>query len=154
MSTITLTLTPLHLALVVILAILIGTGIYRLKKKLISRRLSQQKNDAIQAEKAALKLLRKHDFEILEVQPSIDYQIRVNDAPQTVRISADFIVRKLGYTFVAEVKNGEDNNDITHINTRRQLLEYYMAYGTDGILLVNMQQKQINQVQFDFDNET
>lgn len=151
MTNASITLQTSHLFLILFGVLLLLYLYYKLKTWLISLKFSRQKNGAILAEKAAAYLLTKHGFEILQVQPSLTYRMLVNQIDYPVRISADFLVRKEGFSFIAEVKNGLLNNDITNIATRRQLLEYYMAYKADGILLVDMTRKTINLIEFGFE---
>jgi len=66
---------------------------------------------------------------------------------------AEKILRKNGYEiFVVEVKSGEKIPYITNRETRRQMLEYYLAYQPCGILLLNMKNKSISEVKFQFES--
>ncbi len=49
---------------------------------------------------------------------------------------------------VAEVKTGERAPSLTTAATRRQLLEYAVAYGADGVLLVDPEAGAIREVDF------
>ena len=64
----------------------------------------------------------------------------------------DYLVKKRGKVYVVEVKSGEKTSYITNRETRRQMLEYYFAYQPKGILLLNMKNKSISEVKFQFKN--
>ena len=49
---------------------------------------------------------------------------------------------------MAEVKTGAVATKIETAATRRQMLEYAVAFGTDGVLLVDMQAREIRDVVF------
>jgi hypothetical protein len=49
---------------------------------------------------------------------------------------------------VAEVKSGVDSTKVTSRSTRRQLLEYLLAFDVEGVLLVDMQRHAIHEVSF------
>jgi hypothetical protein len=61
-------------------------------------------------------------------------------------------ILKRGKVFVVEVKSGEKIPYITNRETRRQMLEYYLAYQPCGILLLNMKNKTISEVKFQFES--
>lgn len=65
-----------------------------------------------------------------------------------VTLRADALVQRGGRRFIAEVKSTPLVADLKHGPTRRQLLEYAIAYGTDGVLLVDTQAARIDEVTF------
>ncbi len=72
----------------------------------------------------------------------------MNRAPCTVELKADLLVAKGGRQFVAEVKTGTLAPQIRTSATRRQLLEYRLAYDVDGVLLVDMENGSISEIDF------
>jgi hypothetical protein len=74
--------------------------------------------------------------------------MRVDRQTLAARVRADFVVRRLGRRFVAEVKSGALAPDPCHPPTRRQLLEYCLAFGSSGLLLVDMGREAIRIVEF------
>jgi len=67
-------------------------------------------------------------------------------------VRIDYLARKKGKVYVVEVKSGEKIPYITNRETRRQMLEYYLAYQPSGILLLNMKNKSISEVKFQFES--
>jgi hypothetical protein len=63
-------------------------------------------------------------------------------------IIADYIVRKGSKTYVVEVKSQEIASRIYEPSVRRQLLEYFLTFKPDGVLLVDMSGKKIHRVEF------
>ena len=62
-------------------------------------------------------------------------------------VRADYIVKKGGKTYLAEVKTGKQAN--VHLpNVRRQLFEYQNIFDTDGILFIDMNNYAIIEVSF------
>ncbi len=57
------------------------------------------------------------------------------------------MARKNGRTYVVEVKSGSQNK-ITNRETRRQLLEYFLAYRPYGIILFDMETKKFSEIKF------
>jgi hypothetical protein len=57
--------------------------------------------------------------------------------PVDVQVRADLLVTKAGRSYVAEVKTGREAPRVDHIATRRQLLEYRVAFDVDGVVLVD-----------------
>ena len=101
-------------------------------------------------EKDAEKLLRQQGYEIISSQNRGIYKLKVNEEIKEILIIPDFIVRKNNKIFVAEVKKGKEVGSIKNSHTRRQLLEYFVAYEPDGILLLDMNSSNINTVEFLF----
>ena len=77
-------------------------------------------------------------------QPLQDAQSDQNDTG----CRADLLVERDGRLYVADVKSGALATDPTLPATRRQLLEYLLAYEVDGALLVDMEARQIREVVF------
>ena len=61
---------------------------------------------------------------------------------------ADYLVEADGEVLVAEVKTGDVAPRIETAATRRQLLEYHVAFEVDGVLLVCPERGVIHRVDF------
>ncbi|HAR61889.1 MAG: hypothetical protein DKM50_08030 [Candidatus Margulisiibacteriota bacterium] len=147
----------INLTILIILCTVIVCIIYvtaKLRSLIRSHKFSRQKILSQKAEIAGAQLLQDKGFEVVEYQSAKNISIHVNNTEHSYRICADFLVQKDEYRFVAEIKNGLQNADISNIQTRRQLLEYYLAYDVDGILLVDMLNRNISLIQFDFDADS
>ena len=118
-----------------------------LKAKRLKRRFSKSR----QAEKEAEKLLKKKGYTIIDFQKSKPLLITFGDKIHRYLIRIDYLVSKRGKIYVVEVKSGEKTSYITNRETRRQMLEYYLAYQPSGIILLNMKNKSISEVKFQFE---
>lgn len=103
---------------------------------------------ARRGEKEARFFLEKRGYDVLGEQVTAAYEVVVDGAPITISLSADYLVARNGRRFVAEVKTGEAAPKIETRATRRQLLEYHVAFGADGVLLVDMTARAVREVVF------
>lgn len=113
---------------------------------------AQRARRAAQAETDAMVLLRDHGYRIVESQLEHQWPVYVDGEPLTINIRADFMVARRGKRYIAEVKSGNMAPSITTAATRRQLLEYSLAYPVDGVLLVDMEALTICEVEFALDH--
>lgn len=95
---------------------------------------------AIRGESVAEQLLESHGFTILQRQVRGSWEIYVDDEPVTVKLRADLLVERGEEIFIAEVKTGRLAPDPNFPATRRQLLEYQLAFDVDGVILVAPEQ--------------
>jgi Holliday junction resolvase len=116
-----------------------------------SNKLKKRFSRSRLAEKDAEKLLQKKGYAIVDIQKSKPILITIGDKIHRYLIRIDYLVRKKGKVYVVEVKSGEKNPYITNRETRRQMLEYYLAYQPNGIILLNMRNKSISEVKFQFE---
>jgi hypothetical protein len=103
---------------------------------------------ALGAERAALVLLRRMGYAVLDTQVRTPWIVRHGQNELEVTLRADAIVQRSGRRFIAEVKSSSFVADLRHGPTRRQLLEYAVAYGTDGVLLVDMHAQHVEEIEF------
>jgi len=112
----------------------------------VKRRFEKAKN----SEKQAVILLERHGFRITDIQKTKTYTLFVDNKPHEAMVRADMIAKKNNKTYVVEVKSGKKAPSPRSIATRRQLLEYYLAYRPDGLLLVDMEKEKIRQIRYSF----
>jgi len=124
----------------------------KISKWLRAKRLRKRFSKSRQAEKEAEKILKKNGYAIIDAQKSKPLLITIGDKIHRYLVRIDYLVRKRGKVYVVEVKSGEKIPYITNRETRRQMLEYYLAYQPSGILLLNMKNKSISEVKFQFEN--
>ncbi|RKX91561.1 MAG: hypothetical protein DRP84_11430 [Spirochaetes bacterium] len=117
-----------------------------------AKRLRKRFSKSRQAEKEAEKVLKKNGYVILDAQKSKPLLITIGDKIHRYLVRIDYLARKRGKVYVVEVKSGEKIPYITNRETRRQMLEYYLAYQPSGILLLNMKNKTISEVKFQFES--
>lgn len=112
-----------------------------------ARNASKLAKRGLKAEKEAEKVLKKLGYTLVQRQPPASYWAVVDGEPQNVSLSGDLLVELKGKTYVAEVKTGAASK-LEHAETRRQLLEYQLAFGVDGLLLVDMENKKVRTIRF------
>jgi len=93
-------------------------------------------------------LLRDLGFTILGRQVAVSYGVRVDGDPVEIDLRADYLVGHGGKRYVAEVKTGRAAPRIDTPGTRRQLLEYRIAFDVDGVLLVDAEAERVHAVEF------
>jgi len=120
------------------------------------RRNRRQQRRARRGEAAAEALLRAHGWQIVDRQATQRWVLWVDGQPEEVHCRADLVVEAHrhadlpdGARFVADVKTGDRAPRPSHPATRRQLLEYQLAFGVRGALLVDMEAQQVHRVAFD-----
>jgi hypothetical protein len=99
-------------------------------------------------ERGAEALLLEQGYRILDRQASLDWEISIDGEPLVVGLRADFLVEADGRSLVAEVKTGDAAPLLSTPATRRQLLEYLVAYDADGVLLVDVEAGVVAEVDF------
>ncbi len=111
--------------------------------------LAQRARRAVQAEHDAEGFLRRRGYRIMSTQCERSWRVYLNGEPHEVSMRADMLVSRGGKRYVAEVKSGHMAPSITTAATRRQLLEYSLAYPVDGVLLVDMHEEVLYEVAFE-----
>ena len=81
-------------------------------------------------------------------QARITWTPLVDGEPFATELRADYLVEADGELLVAEVKKGEEAPSLATAATRRQLLEYRVAFEADGVLLVCPEVDAIHRVEF------
>jgi len=133
----------------VLLALLIAQTLAGLVRKKARRdRIVGRVMRAVEGEQAAGEFLRELGYELLGSQVAAEYAVLVDGETRTIGIRADFLVERGGRKYVAEVKTGAVATRIETPATRRQLLEYLVAFDVHGILLVDMEARRLHAVTF------
>jgi hypothetical protein len=112
------------------------------------RRLALARERGAAGEQRAEALLRRSGFRILGRQVTARYGLGVDGEHVPVDLRADYLVSARGRRFVAEVKTGTFAPRIETATTRRQLLEYRVAFAVDGVLLVDADEGTVRRVEF------
>lgn len=97
-------------------------------------------------ETEAERILEALGFVIVERQAQAEWAVEVDGEATVVSCRADLLVTRGGELFVAEVKTGERAPDPFRPSTRRQLLEYALAFEVDGVLLVDMAERRVRAI--------
>lgn len=138
------------LAVVVLLAILLIGGVVglRVRRTLESQASSRRARRGLRGEKRAEQLLTRHGYRVIDRQVRGSYDAEIDGQPTQVSLSADLLVQRRGQTWIAEVKTGPEAPRFEHADTRRQLLEYQLAFGGSAVLLVDPERETIREVRF------
>lgn len=101
------------------------------------------------AEKNAIKFLRHRGYKILAAQLEETITVYVDGEPKKSKVRADFLVRKGFKKYIVEVKSGQQGT-VRLPNVRRQLLEYKLVYKPDGVLLLDMEHRNLQEIKFTY----
>lgn len=112
------------------------------------RRLTTQMARAQRGERAAEALLEAAGWSVVGQQVQGSYELWVGGRARAIGVRADYMVEAGGRRFVAEVKTGRRAVDVGHPATRRQLLEYRVAFEVEGVLLVDAEAGTVDEVRF------
>ena len=124
---------------------------WRIGRWLRSLRSRSRAARARSGEVAAEVLLESQGYRIVARQPTRTWCIEIDGESRDVEMRADLLVERRGRTFVAEVKTGSVAPRLDTAATRRQLLEYRLAYDVQGVILVDMSAEALQEVVFPFD---
>jgi Holliday junction resolvase-like predicted endonuclease len=113
-----------------------------------SRRAKLRAARACAGEDAAARLLADAGFTIVERQARVVWAPLVDGEPVALELRVDYLVERGGELLVAEVKTGDEAPSVETAATRRQLLEYHVAFAADGVLLVSPERGTIQRVVF------
>ncbi len=146
-------MTPGALAAVVLAAVLsaIALGSWlsaAWRRARLSRRARARMRRAIDGENRTESLLEKAGYTLLARQPRLSFPLLLDGNPRTVELRADWLVERGGRRFVADTKTGSRAPSLDHAPTRRQLLEYRVAYDVEGVLLIDAETDTIHEIVF------
>ncbi len=136
------------LAAVILVALaLVMLGVWLARRMAGTR--SRDRNDVAQrGEVEAERLLERAGYTIVARQVSARWCLSIDGRNVDVGVRADLVVERHGQRFVAEVKTGEHAPDPRLPATRRQLLEYCLAFGAPQVLLVDVPSRRVHVVSF------
>jgi hypothetical protein len=97
---------------------------------------------------ALARIASRAPFTIVARQARTSWAPLVDGEPHETELRADYLVEARGERFVAEVKTGDEAPRLETAATRRQLLEYHVAFAVDGVLLVCPELGTIHRVEF------
>lgn len=112
------------------------------------RALRLRADHAALGERRAEAILEALGFTVVGRQVVAMSCVSVDGAPVAFEVRADLVVARGARTFVAEVKTGAVAPRIESPATRRQLLEYHVAFEADGVLLVDADRGTVREVAF------
>ncbi|RMG94056.1 MAG: hypothetical protein D6705_17145 [Deltaproteobacteria bacterium] len=127
----------------VLLGVLLALVLARRWRRFVAGRRSRR---GLRAERIAERLLRRHGFVVLDRQVEGGIELFVDGCPRTFRVRADALVARGPDVFVAEFKSGDASGTLAHRGTRRQLVEYMLAFDVERILLVDVARRAVHEV--------
>jgi hypothetical protein len=122
--------------------------VHALRRRLRSRRAVRRARRALAGEAAASSLLAGAGYQLLDTQVRHDWTFHCDGEPVTVELRCDALVAHGDRRLVAEIKTGERAPALATAATRRQLLEYAVAYRADGVVLVDAEAGAVREVDF------
>ena len=129
----------------ILVTILISIWLRRTRRSYIAVRRQRR---AARGETNAEPLLTLAGYRIEERQPQILWSITCAQVRHDISLRADYVVTRNDRRYVAEVKTGDKAPKVANAATRRQLLEYVVAYEVDGVLLVDVERNVVSEVDF------
>ncbi len=111
-------------------------------------RLASARERGALGEVRAEAILRRLGYTIVGRQVGVTYGLGVDGERVPVDLRADYVVAEGGRRYVAEVKTGVFAPRIETAATRRQLLEYRIAFDVDGVLLVDADAERVRLIEF------
>lgn len=137
-------------AIIVLLSLLvIALFVSYLKAQWIKWGQQRKMKHGRNAEKKALKLLSSYGFKQIEYQKKVTYTLRIDGKSKVITITPDIIAVYKGASCVIEVKTGKNAVSVQNEHTRRQLLEYRHALQPDRLFLLDIDRKNLMEIDFD-----
>ncbi len=133
------------LCALVLTVLLAARALARWRSRALARRRWAR---AAAGEVEAEDLLAERGFAVLDRQAGLVWSIECDGEPHPVELRADLLVERDGRRYVAEVKTGATAPLLTNAATRRQLLEYCVAYEVDSVLLVDIEAQAVREITF------
>jgi hypothetical protein len=137
-----------HLVAAVALLLLVAALGLAIRRWYVRLCLRRKWSHARVVERQAARLLEEHGYVVLGSQVETSYTLLVDGEATEIKLRADYLVSRAGRQFVAEVKSGTVAPRLDTAATRRQLLEYRVAFQVDGVLLVDGESRRVHEVTF------
>lgn len=96
----------------------------------------------------AARLLERSGYQVLAAQAPCTWPVHYGTRQVQLRLRVDYLVKRAGQLYVADAKTGRWPTSIRSAATRRQLLEYLIAYRAHGALLIDMHRERVVEVHF------
>lgn len=140
---------PYAVAIALAVAAIAGAALAASLRGAVARHRTQRRlRRARAAEDRAAVLLERLGYDIVGAEVGGSYDVHVDGRPVRIDLRADYVVERDAKRFVAEVKSGAAAPSIGTSATRRQLLEYRVAFDVDGVLLVDGETERTHAVEF------
>jgi hypothetical protein len=120
----------------------------RVRRWARARRARRRAAHALSGERTAERLLLRAGFRVAERQARHRWSIDVDGDTVTAGVRCDYLVERARERWVAEIKTGPEAPRLDNPATRRQLLEYQVAYGAAGVALVDADTGTVREIRF------
>ncbi len=140
---------PRQLLIAALAAVVAIVAVRALAARGRSRRARRVGRVAADGELAGAALLAAAGFTIVDRQARHVLPVEVDGERYDAGLRCDYLAERAGERWVAEVKTGRDAPSLANPATRRQLLEYQVAYGAVGVALVDATAGTVHEVRFD-----
>lgn len=101
-----------------------------------------------EGERDAEGFLKSLGHRVLQSQASRQVMVLVDGLPATAEVIADYLTVKDGRACLVEVKTGAQAVDPLYSPTRRQLLEYSLAFPDHALFLLDMEARALRRIEF------
>ncbi|MCB9729201.1 MAG: hypothetical protein H6744_19385 [Deltaproteobacteria bacterium] len=137
------------IALALVLALVAGAlGGLWLARRRVARAVERSRALGTRGESEAERLLIEAGYAVVRRQASEALAMLVDGEAHPASVRVDFLVSRDGRLYAAEAKGGLAASEPTWSPTRRQLLEYTVAFDVDGVLLVDAARGRIHHIRF------
>ncbi|MEZ4400155.1 MAG: hypothetical protein R3B06_09060 [Kofleriaceae bacterium] len=148
-------MTPIAAQVALLIATAIAAALVALR--IARRRAARQRSrrartvgaTAAAGERDGAALLEAAGFAITGRQVRHTIVVAVDGERYDAGLRCDYLVERAGEAWVAEIKTGDDAPSLTNPATRRQLLEYQVAYAVVGVVLVDATAGAVHEVRFE-----
>jgi hypothetical protein len=133
-----------------VLVVLVATATLRIRTRWLRVRRERVFGRARLLETAAQDVLARRGYAVEARKLRRTLHVLVDGNASTYTIELDYLVSDLeDRLYVAEVKTGRRAPDPAYTPTRRQLIEYDLAFPeAEGLLLVDMETQRVHEIQF------
>jgi hypothetical protein len=118
------------------------------KRWLRRRRMSIRMERAVSGEARAPSFLEAHGYDVIAAQVVVEHPVRIDGRVVAITLRADYLAAKDGLRYAVEVKTGAFAPKIETSATRRQMLEYRIAFDVDGVVLVDGDTGSVHEITF------
>lgn len=127
-----------------LLGVWLGLRISRWRSSRRGRAVAQR---GAKGERVAVRLLERHGYRVIDTQVRARTEVEIDGELLRFEIVVDAIAQRGRRRYVAEFKTGRVAS-IGARGTRRQLLEYAVAFPEHGVLLVDATSRTLCEVDF------
>lgn len=134
--------------IVIIILLLFFVAKFKLTEFKKNRARKKRFERGIKLETEAEYFLKEKGFNIIGNQEINYHNYKVNGQNRRNKLIVDYVAEKAGKKYIVEVKSGKEAISLNNKNSRRQLIEYDLVIENDGLILLDMENKDLQFVQF------